>query len=218
MIMRGFLPGLSAMIEEKRRLVAYHEAGHAVVARKLGIAIVYIRITRDNSGDYGGRVEPSKMTWETAQASGNSAILAYLYADLMTALAGPTAEQLAGYPDDREDFCEPDLDHAHNNGALMARIEAGLPIIPDEPQVLEPGHPLHSALRAIVKNAEAEVDALLRKHWRAVVRVAGVLCNRDRLTQTELDHIIAMGPVISLADRAAASPTAIARQRRAQSH
>jgi ATP-dependent Zn protease len=100
----------------ERRKVSYHEAGHAVAARKLGIAIAYIRIIRDNSG-YGGAVVPSSITWEIAQASGTRAILAYLYADLMVALAGPAAERLAGYPDDREGLYNEDFEHAHNNAA-----------------------------------------------------------------------------------------------------
>ena len=60
---------------------------------------------------------PSSITWEIAQASGTRAILAYLYADLMVALAGPAAERLAGYPDDREGLYNEDFEHAHNNAA-----------------------------------------------------------------------------------------------------
>jgi hypothetical protein len=64
---------------------------------------------------------------------------------------------------------------------------------PDEPHELNPGDPLHAAGFRIIERAQAETAAMLRKNWLAVVRVAGVLTKCDRLTQAELDHVIANG-------------------------
>jgi hypothetical protein len=63
----------------------------------------------------------------------------------------------------------------------------------DESYSLNPGDPLRVAADAILERAWTEIAALLQDNWQAVVRVAGVLAKRARLTQDELDRVIAHG-------------------------
>ena len=180
-------------------VISYHEAGHAVVARKLGVEITGVDMTANN--ERLANVQTRSATWVALQGGGDQVALARgLYADLMVAVAGVLAQELAGYPA-RDDFTPEgefgrDIDNAIDHAWRLARIEAGLPIEfgPDEPEELHPGDPLHTAGVAIIKRAAAETKVLLRDNWLAVVRVAGAFVKHDRLTQTELDHATALAP------------------------
>jgi hypothetical protein len=116
-----------------------------------------------------------------------------IYSDLMVALAGAATQQLAGCVDNSGD--EDDSVYVGSCAGMLARLEAGLLAVPgpDESCDLNPGDPLHAAALRIVRRALAETETLVRDNWLAVVRVAGVLAKRDRLTQAELDHVIANG-------------------------
>src|ERR1700751_4416582 len=77
---------------QKHRLRAFHEAGHAVAARLLGIEIAEARMKDDDA---------QVLTHSAAYAADPSdapAHLAALYADLQVALAGDIGQQLGGYP------------------------------------------------------------------------------------------------------------------------
>ena len=172
-----------------RHMIAYHEAGHAVVARKLGVEVARVDLTAND--DRIATVQTRSATWATRQAGDDPPALARgLYADLMVALAGDAAQKLAGLLGHSGDS---DFDNVTNFAGMLARVEAGLPSEPGPSELheLKHGDPLHTAACAIVERAWAETNTMLRDNWLAVVRVAGVLGKRDRLTQAELDHIIA---------------------------
>lgn len=113
----------------------------------------------------------------------------------MVALAGSAAQRLAGYADSTDGEHSPDFDDAGNCAVMLARVEGGLPTMPglDEPRELKPGDPLYTAARAIVDRAWTETVTMLRDNWRAVVQVAGAPAKHDRLSQAELDCVIAHG-------------------------
>lgn len=177
--------GLSRHTRYLRRLISYHEAGHAVVARRLGVEIAGVDM---NAAD----VRFAKVA---EQAGGDRAALAHgLYTDLMVALAGMAAQELAGYPKNDDD-CSGDIDNAICYASHLARIEAGLPSRPDPdaPQELTPDDPLYIVGVAIVQRVGAETITVLRDNWQAIERVAGALRKCDRLSQADLDHVIAHG-------------------------
>lgn len=174
-----------------RRKLSYHEAGHAIAARLLGLDVVNIDMTADLENGRAATVSYRTAT-HAAQARNDQVALPHsLYVDVMVWMAGMAAQRLAGYSASDDDFTngeDGDVDKAFHYADGLARITAGLPLgSPDD--LLDPR--LRPVSVAIVDRAEKEITHKLKKHWPAVVRVAGVLYRRDRLSQAELDRAIA---------------------------
>jgi len=174
-----------------RRQIAYHEAGHAVVAWLLGFSGVWVDM-EDNA--YRAIVRHDLLPSMLAVADGGRAVLArYLHEDLMFSIAGLVAEvKIAGYP---AAYVEVDVAGRTSiewDAVRVARIEAGLPVcghkdceIPfDAERITE------EDVAEVIRRAEDEVFALLKANWSIVERVTNALCRRDRLTAIELDDLI----------------------------
>ncbi|HEY2532453.1 MAG TPA: hypothetical protein VGJ20_31735 [Xanthobacteraceae bacterium] len=182
--------GLSTHSRYLHRLISYHEAGHAVVARKLGVEIASVDMTPDD--DRLANVWTPNITWLVEQTGGDRAALVRgLYTDLMVALAGMAAQELAGYRKNDDD-CIGDINNAICYAMHLACVEAGLPLQSDSDELQEftPYDPRHMAGVAIVERAGAEILAMLQDNWQAIERVAGALRKYDRLTQADLDRAI----------------------------
>jgi hypothetical protein len=128
--------------------------------------------------------------------SDRTALARGLYAHLMVALAGVAAQRFAGYPENEDRLAGGDIDNTIVCSYRLARIEAGLPMQPgpdeDTPRAI--GR-FRTASDTIILRAVRETIDLLKKNWSAVERVAGVLAKHDRLSQAELDHVIATANV-----------------------
>jgi hypothetical protein len=175
-----------------RRVVAYHEAGHAVVARLLGVNIGSVTIDEEAH-------VPTTSAAYVAGESGTAAQVAGYEIDGKIALAGPIA-QLMSRPsrDDRAastlESHEEDFAHAQNAAACIALLLAGEPL----PE-LDPGETRHVVLSGAVVDSydvtvsrlRRETKAILKEHWSAVKRVAKALFECDHLDQTEIDRLIA---------------------------
>jgi hypothetical protein len=171
-----------------RRQIAYHEAGHAVVARLLGYSGVWIDMKADK---YRSVVWYAEAAWDVL-ANGEHAARD-LYKSLLFSVAGLVAEvRIAGYPPPA--YVEKDATGfaiVPWLAARVARLEAGLTIC---------GHkdceiPFDAErIAAVTKRAEDEAFALLKANWAIVKRLANALCRRDRLTTTELDALLGPAP------------------------
>jgi ATP-dependent Zn protease len=103
---------------QARKVVAYHEAGHAVIARKLGITVEHISMCPPDERGVAGAL--------TQSAGHKNRDIEGFKADATVALAGPIAQvqMFPGTPQEHED----DEMTAKNAAVIIAHIKAGLPI------------------------------------------------------------------------------------------
>lgn len=171
----------------RRMMMAYHEAAHAVLARRQGLACAEIRM----SGSVGALT--ASASYESGEAV--EAKIAGYEIDGAVALAGPVANvRFSGRPSSFSDGAESDLQIAQAAAGSIALLKSGqsLPGAGNEEHVL-PRDVLRQAndiLAVILQNCEALVD----EHWAEIDRVAKVLMHRDLITASELDQLIAETP------------------------
>lgn len=194
-------------------MIAYHEAGHAVVARKLGLEVDWVDVAAaatlvDFADDLAAEQAATYPVRGVIYRARRDTLAHAYHTDLVVFLAGMAAEKIAGYSVDANnevDEGKGDRDYALSYASRLARIEAGLPPLPDyKARVLDFGDPLYER-RRIYQRGWEETVALLRDNWQAVERVAGVLAKQDRLTGAELDRVIADGQRNREADAIAAA-------------
>ena len=163
--------------------VRYHEAGHAVVARVLGIDVAYV--TARSEGKYRGLTRLNNDRREQKA-------IEFLDCQIKILLAGSYAE-LKRYPDfslecvigDRFD----DWSRAYGCADRLVQIRR-LPR-PERMDILRQ----YPASTLIIERSAAETKQLLTNHWPAVVRVAKALHHNARIKQPALDDLIAGRPI-----------------------
>jgi len=184
--------------EAVRKVVSYHEAGHAVVTRLLGGDIVFVTVTvAEEAGPSAAACVLRPSAAHAARESGRAAQVAGYEIDGKVALAGPIA-QLMSRPsrDDRAAQTsashEEDFGHAKNAACCIALLMAGeaLPEPGEIRQVTLSGA-VADSYNATLERLQRETKAILNEHWPAVKRVAKALFENDRLDQAEIDNLIA---------------------------
>ena len=193
------------MVGRIRTVIAHHEAGHAVIARKLGIPVPWVS-TRDR-----GALTHSA-AWSSMNNADIEARAAAYESDAVVALAGPAAQRrLKGYEDM---FVTDNLfkdGHGAGEGRLcragddrdgdmtVARsaifraicLRRGKPL-PDGPTRLTLGPLEIDAITEAFDRLQTQTIRLVRERWPAIARVAKALGRHDRIDQTELDRLIAV--------------------------
>ena len=166
--------------------LAYHEAGHAVIARLLGIGVLKVEILpggKDGVCDH-GHAWPGTDADLAAQAIG-------LDKDLLMECAGAAAEKY--YQPDGDGFAGwlSDSTSIETLAAGAVMVEHGRPA----PEILDwdefRAGPLWEAMWQYAKDARTRADQLVAEHWPAIARVAGALLARRKLEQNEIDALIA---------------------------
>jgi hypothetical protein len=180
------------MRKDRRDLTAYHEAGHAVVARLQGVEIDAVMMfgfekTADATVLISDRPISSDMTER----------IAGIETAIRTGLAGPIASRLYGKAPSRkiEFIASDDVKQAHSMAVEFALLIAGVPIPPPprDNMVFELDHTTIESANTTITRLQAETKTLLVEHWLKVARVAQALLTCDMLDQTQLDRIMAGG-------------------------
>jgi hypothetical protein len=171
-----------------RTIMAYHEAGHAVAARALGIDVEFVSM-RPLDSDTAAVVPTRSALWLSRGASTEAQICA-AEADAMVALAGPTAEKHSPVPHQEVEH-EEDISNAVSAVGRAAALAAGMSIPEQVDGAVELTGDVAADARARFDRVKIATARLLSDNWSAVERVARTLERRDRIDQGELDRLIA---------------------------
>ena len=152
------------------RKIAYHEAGHAVVARNFGLTVMRVSINRTHDELFEGKPQEGYM-WLDRYAKRH----ATLHQRLWIALSGPAAQER----NDPDAFQLDDLvcsraDYEYARG-LYARIRG------------DPECKIED-----LASDERRVSTLITRHWSAIEAVALALLEHPRhsLDRKELDALL----------------------------
>jgi ATP-dependent Zn protease len=177
-------------MNERRELIAFHEASHAVIARKLGIGCAVIVLFPGGAG---------ALTSSASHAAGEDVEckLEGLRIDATIALAGPCGNvRFSGREKRFSEGAARDIDLAQNNASTIAVLKAGYTFdqiweniaIDNEPAILKEAN-------SIIESIRNEAKTLVHENWPTIQRVAKVLLTTDVMTEEELDQLIANAKV-----------------------
>jgi len=179
--------------QRARAIIAYHEAGHAVIARALGVTVEFVAMNSISEDAAAGAMTRSAA--HHADKADTAARIRGSEADAMVALAGWAAQSRVHASSAERwvnDPADGDVRNALSNAGRIAMLQAGEPV-PD----LAPGEAweLPAAYResavANYKRLWTETNAMVAEHWRKIERLAKILIERDYVDGAELDQLIA---------------------------
>jgi hypothetical protein len=168
------------MVATKRHIRAIHEAGHAVIARVLGIDVDYVSVT-STAAINAGNVPTRSASWVAKHLDASARILA-AENDLKVTLAGIAANER----DDvkftaNDEALEQDIRNAQRLANNMAKLKAGGQV----------GDAADKLGDEVLADTKARTAVLVDTHWPAIERVAKHLDRHGRIHQVELDRLIA---------------------------
>jgi hypothetical protein len=173
----------------KRTVIAHHEAGHAVIARKLGISVVQVIVRGDRAA------LTHSAGWLSMSDADVEARVAAYESDAVVALAGLAAQRVLQGREDMfvtDSLFKDDADMANALNAIYCVIclRTGKPL-PTEPTTMTLSTFTVEAMTESFDRLRTQAICLVRAHWPAIARVAKALERHDRIDQTELDRLIA---------------------------
>jgi hypothetical protein len=178
---------------------AYHEAGHAVVGRLLGIDVE--RIVMSRTGKTAAYVAGKSAFWKVKD-QGPAAQIAAIEAETKMALAGIAAQTMAaqsrGLPNYGHVGGEDDAQKCYENAVRIALLKAG-ETLPETVAGFTLSDPVQKDTQAIHNRLIAETKQLTEDNWPIIESVAGKLSPGASMDQQQLDALIEKS-------RAAASP------------
>jgi ATP-dependent Zn protease len=177
---------------------AYHEAGHAVIARVLGVGVAYITLFPTDETNRGG-AQTRSAAW-LARATGDAAAFVRgVETDAKVALAGPHA-QLKHRPNTNKkrasrDEWDSDLKLAEMSAVNLAWLQDhAAPPSGSDVEISLNAEQKTEALR-IFRRLQDEARALVEAHWPSVERVAKALLKYRALQGGEVDDLIGDRPI-----------------------
>lgn len=173
-----------------RCTIAYHEAGHAVVARLLNAQVNFVVMFATDATTKSVVQTRSEAYYAN---SGSGEQVTGFEKDIKIKLAGSLAQKIARRGTaGRED----DLAQAKNMALSIAMLRAGLELPPPGVRAtVTVDTSILDEAQTILNTLREETKALLTENWPAVERVAQALMERDLLDQDDLDRLINDAPV-----------------------
>jgi hypothetical protein len=169
-------------------LKAHHEAGHGVIARKLGIPVRRLTIfSADDDSEASALTESASYI---ARDADQATFVAAIENDVRVCLAGPHAQSRYQPPDGSNPAeWEGDRETAT---ALAVKATAILRGVDVSSGIIDPRPHLDEAEVALLfQRLSKEAAVLVAENWPAITRVAKALVKRRELTGKELDDLIA---------------------------
>ena len=142
-------------------LTAYHESGHAIIARHFGCQVSTASLGRDAAAGDAGRV-----FWRSASGAGDQRV-----STLLVSAAGCAAEQMAG-------------------GDTRGRGDSDREMSAPEARSLAAAHGTTLAAIRAAGHREVKKILSDPKVWRCVQSLAAALVDRGTLTGPEIDRVI----------------------------
>jgi hypothetical protein len=168
-----------------RRTIAYHEAGHAVVARLLNAQVNFVVMFATDATTKSVVQTRSEAYYANSELGEQ---VTGFEKDIKIKLAGSFAHKIArrgiaGLADD--------LVHAKNFSLSIAMLRAGLELPPPGVRAtVTVDTSILDEAQTILNTLREETKALLTENWPAAERVAQALMVRDVLDQDDLDRLI----------------------------
>ncbi len=198
---------ISEAKKKKRQKIAYHEAGHAVAARSLGIGVPHIAMIPIDDGC------PAMAMAESASWAARNASPADQQRgceiDIKIAMAGPYAQQRF---EGRDHRYHPDFSALKGHDDFNIMIKAAHLLChatgrktPAEGEKvrIELSDEDQAYLMALLARLWEETETLVSGNWAAIERVAEALTISDLIDEAELDALISNRPISTELARAA---------------
>jgi hypothetical protein len=171
----------------KRRIRAFHEAGHAVISRVLGIEVDYVSVI-STAADNAGNVPTRSASWLAKHLDASARILA-TEKDLKVTFAGMAANERAGIKFTANDEAlEQDIRNAQRLASNITKLKPG-------GQVCDTADKLSGEIvadtKAVFERIQYDTADLVDEHWPAIERVAKYLERHGRIHRVDLDRLIA---------------------------
>ena len=180
----------------RERIIVYHEAGHAVAARVMGVGVPHVALfpTIDAEAVAGACSESA--AWRVRDADVPARLAAH-EKDAKVSLAGPQAQHryrpVRDFKKSWADNWRDDHLVAKSCATKIVLLEDGVEVGEATVSVTlteEQGRRINTLLHRLSK----EAAALVEENWLAVERVAQELLQRKILSETDLDVLIANEP------------------------
>jgi ATP-dependent Zn protease len=167
-----------------KEVKAYHEAGHAVIARVLGVEVDYVVLFSTDPSNESAALTHSA-TWRHSNADVPT-LASAIEKDAKVSLAGIYA-QSRRFP--------PKTKKAYSSDSKNGR--EGIRPTPDD-TTYEPDASARAEYEILFNRLCKETEKLVGENWPAIERVAEALVSRPILLQDDLDRLIDNRSVLTL--------------------